>query len=144
MKCTQCGKDVLLSISGLGKFCSWECRKLWKSNKNKAFYARQSGEKTTQPSSSQNSVTISACNNGENNGSKTGSETSSSFEEFGGQKWYLVAKKLCCNFDVRVKEGFCSYLFNPKLTHKKPCNRCELGQGLMRYDNNRRIVRRTI
>jgi hypothetical protein len=143
MQCKECNKTVLLSISGLGQFCSWDCRKSWKSKKNKAFYASQSGEKTIQPSSSQNSVTITNGKQTENSTPFQQSESLSKLiDELGGKKWYDLAKRLCCNFDVRAREGYCVYLFDSKRSHKKQCRFCELGQGLMRYDSNRRLVRR--
>ena len=51
------------------------------------------------------------------------------FEGFGGKKWYNLAKKLCCNFEVRVKEGFCVILATQQVFKGKCCD-CLLGKAL--------------
>jgi len=115
MNCKHCKQPVMVSIKGLGNFCSWECRKKHRS------------EQTV---------------NRHNNHDVTVTSENKAVEELGGQKWYDLAKRLCVNFDMRVKEGFCSFLFDPTKIHQKQCSRCELGQGLMRFDNNRKLVKR--
>ena len=148
MQCKQCNEPVMVSITGLGKFCSWECRKKHRSEQNAKRYKNQAvmvadSENPYDGSCSQNSATKTPCFNGENGGSFSGSVTSSDMvEALGGKKWFDMAKRLCVNFDIRMKEGFCSYLFDPTKIHQKQCSRCELGQGLMRFDNNRKLVKR--
>jgi hypothetical protein len=56
------------------------------------------------------------------------------FEEYGGKSWYHLAKRYCCNFDIRQKEGFCVMLFTRQIFNGKCCN-CPLGKDLMR-DNS--------
>jgi hypothetical protein len=62
-------------------------------------------------------------------GSNSISETL--YEPYGGKSWYSLAKRYCCNFDVRAKEGYCVELFEPRKTFRSKCRDCQLGKDLM-------------
>ena len=51
-------------------------------------------------------------------------------EEFGGEMWFNLAKKECCNFDVKFKLGYCVSLFSPCTGFRKKCSECDIGQSL--------------
>jgi hypothetical protein len=48
---------------------------------------------------------------------------------FGGKRWFEMAKKYCCNFEVRFREGYCCDLFTLK-AFKGKCSDCHLGMAL--------------
>jgi hypothetical protein len=50
------------------------------------------------------------------------------FESYGGRDWFNMAKKYCCNFDRRQKEGYCITLAEPYMSFKMKCSECSFGK----------------
>ena len=48
---------------------------------------------------------------------------------FGGKEYFELARKFCCNFAFRLKEGYCDDLITLK-PFKGKCNKCQLGIAL--------------
>ena len=50
-------------------------------------------------------------------------------ESFGGSEWLEVARR-CCNYELRVTEGYCVTLHEPYYRFNRMCSDCLLGQAL--------------
>jgi len=130
MKCKTCGKEDFDKIFGLRDFCSPECQKEFRRVylRLKA-QERRNNEKmkvSTDPSKIYKSQpTESTIYNRQNDESVT------LFDSYGGKDWYTLAKRDCCNFDVRLNEGYCITLAEPYQVFRFKCNNCSLGQALM-------------
>jgi hypothetical protein len=127
MNCKQCGKPIFLILTGLRSYCSKECQKehrktyqrQWVRTKVKNGYGNTS-DATFDSVTTQNKKKFYY--------EKVPSEI---LESYGGDQWYLLAKKHCCNFEVREKEGYCVTLAEPYQTFKLKCSECNLGKALM-------------
>ena len=130
MKCKRCHTEILNKEFGKRDFCSDECKA-----EHRKSYLRSKAQKTrklkkTKVSTNTSVVykikptTATICDP-----SKSESETL--YEDFGGKSWYSLAKKDCCNFEVRVKEGYCAPLAEPYQGFSCKCSDCELGKALM-------------
>lgn len=130
MKCKTCGKVDFEKIFGLRDFCSPECKDEFRRNylRLKA-QERRNNEKmkvSTDPSKIYKS----------NPYKSRVPEVSNSmsvnfFDDFGGKDWCSLSKRDCCNFDVRLNEGYCITLAEPYYLYICKCNVCPLGRGLM-------------
>ncbi|MDQ7786771.1 MAG: hypothetical protein RDU01_04115 [Thermodesulfovibrionales bacterium] len=130
MKCKQCNKEDIDKKYGLRDFHSLKCRKDYRRNylRLKA-QERRNNEKmkvSTDPSKIYKSQpTESTIYNRQND------ESVNFFDSYGGKDWYTLAKRDCCNFDIRLKEGYCLTLAEPYQGFRFKCNNCSLGQALM-------------
>jgi len=130
LKCKQCHTEILNKEFGLRGFCSSECKEEFRRNYLR-FIAqeRRINEKmkvSTDPSKVYKSPpTESTIYDTQNDESVT------LFDSYGGKDWYTLAKGYCCNFDVRLKEGYCITLAEPYQVFRFKCNKCSLGQALM-------------
>jgi hypothetical protein len=130
MTCKQCNKEILNKELGLRDFCSTECR----GDFRRAYFRfktqkRRNNEKmkiNIDPSEVNKSNPDESTIPG---GSESMSETL--YESFGGRTWYSLAKRDCCNFDVRAKESYCVELFEPRKTFRSKCRDRQLGKDLM-------------
>lgn len=125
--CEECGKEIILTLSRMRRFCSYNCRDLYR----KRYFANYMKNKRKQDVNFISKGVVptpplvnnkSARKQRENSGQKMGSET---YKSYGGIEWYKLAKKLCCNFHLRKLEGYCVTLTLPVKTFK-PCNECTL------------------
>jgi hypothetical protein len=134
MQCKQCKNEIQLSLSGLRKFCSEKCKKAYR----KAYMANLMHSKRavsirggylsmdSQNVSNTNPYQKPICK--AQNGSLGLSEDN--FDGFGGKEGYLLSKKLCCNFEVKEKEGYCLSLTEPYNTFRTKCIDCMLLKAL--------------
>jgi hypothetical protein len=130
MICKHCNKEFLYAEFGLRDFHSIECR-----DDYRRIYLRfktrkiRNGEKmkvSTDP------LDVNKSNPYESRVHKDGQgESVTLYEDYGGKSWYSLAKRYCCNFEVRTKEGYCVKLFAPRITFRSKCRDCDLGKALM-------------
>jgi hypothetical protein len=135
LNCKYCHKNIEITLSGLRSFCSYECRKAHR----RAYMADLMKSQRTVSKrggyTNMDSADVSKSNpchepicEGQNDGLRLSEDY---LEKFGGKSWYHLAKKHCCNFEVREKEGYCVMLFTQQRFKGKCCD-CELGKALMK------------
>ena len=129
MICKHCSTEVSYTV-GLRDFCSPECR-----DEYRRIYLRFKAQKRRESEKMKECIDPSKIY-------KTNpcvstiydmqhDESEKIYEGFGKKAWYSLAKKECCNFEVRVKEGYCVTLSEPYQGFKCKCSDCSLGQALM-------------
>jgi hypothetical protein len=145
MKCKNCNQDILISTFGLRHFCGVECknehrRKYLKNKKrserNKKTYISTSCDDVNNrggyvsinpPDVNISNPCVSTVCKDEN----CSPRPLNTHDDFGGLKWYQMAKTYCSNFEGKLKEGFCISLSEPYQTFKAKCSACKyLGQPL--------------
>lgn len=118
MKCKKCKKTVEKG-SKFKDFCNEECKKVYMETYKQVITKKKKERKKTTP--------------------KVTPLSEKAFkalcEPYGGVKLYEMAKKYCCNFEVRSKEGHCVTLTEPYFVFRNPCDQCELGVALMNKYN---------
>lgn len=146
MKCKHCKKDVEIPLVGLRSFCSRDCRKAhrlayradWM--KKKRCVNKRNGYKDTD---SRNVNNTNPCQKpicqGQNDGLRLPEDN---FERFGGKQWYDLAKKECCNFEVKEREDYCITLSEPYQSYKAKCSECELMHHLLADFKRKNIIPR--
>lgn len=130
-KCKYCNKDIEMTLSGLRDFCSDGCRKAhrlaykanWMKEKrcvdNRGGYIGMDSQNVDKTNPYQKPI-----RKGQN-GSPGLPEDK--FEPFGGKSWHDLAKKHCCNFEVKKDKGdYCITLAEPYKAFKVKCSKCEL------------------
>jgi hypothetical protein len=113
MKCKKCKKTVEKG-SKFKDFCSEECKKIYTETYKQMVVKKKKRKKTTPKT-----IPLS------------GEALKALCEPYGGLKWYEMAKKYCCNFDVRSREGNCITLAEPYFIFSIPCSECTLGIALI-------------
>lgn len=133
--CKQCNKEILITVKGLINFCCFPCKKDYLRNLLKNRHKLQQSSPNsldTKSHSSPDMVTeLPEClklHPTQNLGLSRAK--GNSFESFGGKGWYDMARKHCCNFEIREREGNCLTLCQPYILFTKPCNECDLGMAL--------------
>jgi hypothetical protein len=130
VNCKHCNMEVLNRDFGLRDFCSLNCREEYR-----RIYHAKAKRKSRQIKNmmsisyptdvdTANPYELTILRGGEN-------ESETLYEDYGGKSWYSFAKRECCNFYVREKEGYCVKLFEPRNTFRCKCNECSLGKDLM-------------
>jgi|GEM_PF-1732296 len=142
MKCKHCKQEIKIkAFSGLRNFCSHECQKAHR----RAYMAGLMKKKRAVSNSGgyidMDSSNVSITNpckkpicKGKNRGLGLSEDN---FQSYGGKEWYEFAKRLCCNFAVRSKEGFCISFAEPIKMFKAKCCDCKLGKVLYRGVGNK-------
>jgi hypothetical protein len=112
MTCKHCNTEILYKTFGLKDFCSTGCRKEYRRiYQAKAKRKSRQIEKTMSTSYpldvNKSNPYVSIVREGGESMSET------LYEDFGGKSWYSLAKRDCCNFEVREQEGYCVTLAEP-------------------------------
>jgi hypothetical protein len=118
MKCRYCHKMVIYTTEGIGAFCDERCKKLHKTTARAKNETTGAILKVKVPKVT-HSIPL------DDKSLKTKID-----EEFGGEYWYNLSKRECCNFDVKYKLGYCVTLFSPCNGFRCKCSDCEIGKSL--------------
>ena len=127
MTCKHCHQEMLYAEFGLRDFCSPECR-----DEHRRVYLRFKALKRRKmkdcinPSKVDNATPTESTIYDIKN-----SESETLYNELGGKAWYSLAKRECCNFKDRIKEGYCVTLFEPYCKFRWKCSDCPLGKASM-------------
>lgn len=113
MKCKKCKKTVEKG-SKFKDFCNEECKKVYMETYKQVVVKNRKVKKSTSKVVPLSTEALKAL-----------------YEPYGGEKWYQMAKKYCCNFEVRSKEEICVMLVEPYFLFSAPCSECTLGVALM-------------
>ena len=146
MNCKHCNTEIINKEYGLRDFCSPECR-----NEHRRIYLRFKALKRRKtkdcinPSKVDNATPTESTIHDIKN-----SESEKIYDELGGKAWYSLAKRDCCNFEIRVKEGYCVALSEPFQGFSCKCSDCPIGQAFMlkekeakKKKNNSCVTRRS-
>ena len=136
MKCKHCQKELQQTLSGLKDFCSYECKKAYRLAYKASWIKSKRNVDRKGGYASINSQNVDTANpyqkplcEGKNDSLRLSEDN---FEGFGGREWYQIAKKHCCNFEMREKEGYCVTLTDPIQTFRTQCRNCSLMQGFLK------------
>ena len=130
MNCKTCNKEILNKVFGTRDCCSLECRDEYR--RISQAKSKQKSRQIKKMKVSTDTLDVNNTNPDELRVPEGGNDKSETlYEPYGGKLWYSLAKKYCCNFDVRAKEGYCVELFEPRKTFRKKCRDCQLGKDLM-------------
>ena len=126
MDCKHCNKEIINKEYGLRDFhpeCKKEYRRIY--SRFKALKRRKMKDCINPSKVDKSAPTESTIYDMKND------ESEIIYNELGGKASYSFAKRECCNFDVRVKEGYCVTLSEPYQGFSCKCSNCPIGQALM-------------
>ena len=130
MNCKHCNTEIINKKYGLRDFCSPECR-----DNYRRIYQAQAKRKSRQIRNTTSTSSSVEVNNAKAYISTTcdiqNSESETLYNELGGKAWYSLAKRECCNFKDRIKEGYCVTLSEPYCKFRWKCSDCPLGKASM-------------
>jgi hypothetical protein len=129
MTCKHCNKEIINKEYGLRDFhpeCKKEYRRIYQAQAKRKSRQMKNMTSTSYPVevNRANPCVSTICD-------KQNEESETLYNELGGKVWYSFAKRECCNFDVRVKEGYCVTLSEPYQGFSCKCSNCPIGQALM-------------
>lgn len=134
MLCKNCKKPIEITLIGLKSFCSYECKKAHRMAYQASWLKKKRNVDIKGGYIGMDSQNVDTGNPHEKPIEKAKNQGHGLFEDkfqsFGGRYWFDVAKKFCCNFEVRDREGYCFTLAEPIKSFKSSCSDCQLGQLL--------------
>ena len=113
MKCRECKKTVEKG-SKFKDFCNEECKKVYIETYTQIIVKKEKKDKKPV-------IKVAPL---------SGEVLKAIYKSYGGIKWYKMAKKDCCNFYIRERDGTCITLAEPYHLFRLPCSECELGCSL--------------
>ncbi len=132
--CKGCKKPIEITLNGLKSFCSYECKKAHKRAYMADLMQRKRNVSISGGYIGMDSQNVSTANPHEKPIEKAQNQghglSEDNFQGWGGEDRYELAKKYCCNFGVRDKEGFCVSFTEPIKIFRAKCSDCKFGNAL--------------